>query len=78
MLWLLCATPVSQTHHGLSSKWSVVGVSVGVCCRHYKSDPGDKSDPTSSISFAKILWHFTETTVNCCFEKLFGVPNYGF
>lgn len=57
----------------LEFSWSVVGVSVGVCCWHHKSDPGDKSGPISSTSFAKVLWHFTETMVNCCFEKLFGV-----
>lgn len=39
-------------------KWSV-GVSVVACCWHQESDPGDRSGPTSSISFAKILWHFT-------------------
>jgi len=50
----------------LEFHWSVVGISVGMCSWHQKSDPGSKSGPTSSISFAKILWHFTETKVGCC------------
>lgn len=55
----------------LEFKCVQVDVAVVVCCWHHKSDPGDKSGPTSSISFTKILWHFAETMVSCCFEKLF-------